>query len=156
MHSVSGSLVSCASTDCHATSASGTIHKEMAAQWHDKQPRRAIASTPLIWMMRLKSLSLSPSLPGLLASFLAYVYSSTCLTWVQTQRTVPQPTEEAPLPGTHSITTRILGSQDPRIPGVSHTRILESHRQLFSQELRHTQNLRVTGSRNFTPVSLEL
>lgn len=128
----------------------------MAAQWHDKQPRRAIASTPLIWMMRLKSLSLSPSLPGLLASFLAYVYSSTCLTWVQTQRTVPQPTEEAPLPRTHSITTRILGSQDPRIPGVSHTRILESHRQLDSQELRHTQNLRVTGSRNFTPVSLEL
>ena len=155
MHSVSGSLDSCASTDCHATSASGTIHKEMAAQWHDKQPRRAITSTPLIWMLRLKSLSLSPPVPGLLASFLAYVYSSTCLTWVQTQRTVPQPTEEAPLLATHSITTRILESQDPRIPGVSHTRILESHRQLFSQGLRHTQ-ISGSGSRNFTPVSLEL
>ena len=154
MHSVSGSLDSCASTDCHATSASGTIHKEMAAQWHDKQPRRAIASTTLLWMLRLNNFSFSPPVPGLLASFLAYVYSSTCLTWVQTQRTVPQPTEEAPLLATHSIMTRILESQDPRIPGVSHTRILESHRQLVSQELRHTQNLRVTGSRNFTPVSL--
>ena len=156
MHSVSGSLDSCASTDCHATSASGTVHKEMTAQWHDKQPRRAIASTTLLWMLRLNNFSFSPPVPGLLASFLAYVYSSTCLPLVQTQWTVPQPTEEAPLPRTHSITTRILESQDPRIPGVSHTRILESHRQLDSQELRHTQNLRVTGSRNFTPVSLEL
>ena len=84
LHWVSRSLVFCASTGCHAAFASGTIHKEVVAQWHDKQPRRDITSTPLLWMLRLKRFSLSPSVPGLLASFIAYIYSSTCLTWVQT------------------------------------------------------------------------
>jgi hypothetical protein len=64
--------------------------------------------------------------------------------WVQTLQPALQYPEAAPLPG---ALTRPR-SKDPRIPGsqeLGHTRISRSQRQLYSQELCHTRDLRITG-----------
>ena len=65
----------------------------------------------------------------------------------QTPQPVPQHPEEASLPGTLTL----LGPQNLRIPGsqeFGHTSISGSQRQFDSQELWHTQDLRIKGSQN--------
>jgi hypothetical protein len=64
--------------------------------------------------------------------------------WVQILQPAPQHPDTALLPGALTCP----GLEDYRITGAWHTRISMSQRKLDSQELGHTQDLRIAGSQN--------